>query len=280
MSTVAVVGAGAVGGAVVQALAEGRRVSRIVLIDQAGPAAGKALDIQQAGAIIGGTARISATDDIAAAIGAAVCVVADRVDPDEGEWHGDDGFTLLSRLLPFTGEAPVILAGTTQHELVARAAAELRTPRHRILGSAPEALTSAIRAVVAAEVSCSPAEVGIAALGVPGGFVVPWDQATIAGFALTRTISQAQLARLEARVARLWPPGPFALGAAAAWLAEAMIGRSRSTFQAFTLLNGELGIRNQVGALPVRLGPTGVVAVTLPELSTRDRVRLQTVLGE
>src|SRR6185503_17434635 len=122
-----------------------------------------------------------------------------------------------------------------------RAVRELGAPRERLLGSAPLALASAIRAVVALEVQCSPAEVSLAVLGTPGGFVVPWSEASIGGYALDRVLSQATLARLEARAGKLWPPGPYALGTAAALTADAILRSSRHSFNAFAFLGEEFG---------------------------------------
>ena len=52
MTTVAVIGAGDVGGAVAHALAAGETIHCVLLVDSsAGIASGKALDIQQSGAI-------------------------------------------------------------------------------------------------------------------------------------------------------------------------------------------------------------------------------------
>ena len=54
MSTVCIIGAGELGGACAHALARSERVRRVIILDDAaGVAAGKALDIQQAGAIDG-----------------------------------------------------------------------------------------------------------------------------------------------------------------------------------------------------------------------------------
>ena len=73
MATVAIVGAGDIGGACAQALAAHDRVGHILLIDAAAnAAAGKALDIQQSGAISGFHARLEATGDESRAIGCAV----------------------------------------------------------------------------------------------------------------------------------------------------------------------------------------------------------------
>src|SRR5439155_1538650 len=72
MTTVAILGAGDLGGAVAQALAARDRVARVVLIDPGTTvAAGKALDIQQSGAVHAFHAKLTGTDDLSRAAGAA-----------------------------------------------------------------------------------------------------------------------------------------------------------------------------------------------------------------
>jgi malate dehydrogenase len=282
MTAVAIIGAGDLGGAVAQALAARDRVARLVLIDPAGTvAAGKALDIQQSGAVHGFHARLTGTDDLSRAAGAAVCVLADRGGAPQGEWQGEEALTLVTRLLAYIGDAPLVFAGTEQSDVVLRVAREHHAPRHRLIGSAPEALASAVRAIVALEARCSPDEVSLSVLGAPpAGFVVPWSEASVAGYALDRVLTQVQLARLEARSAKLWPPGPLTLGVAAARMVEAIVRSSRRSFSALTLLGGEFGVRNRVGALPVLLGGGGIVDVRVPTLNTRERVHLETALGQ
>ena len=152
--------------------------------------------------------------------------------------------------------------------------------RERLVGSASEALVGAITAIVAMEAGCSPAEVLLTVLGAPpSGFVVPWSEASIGGYSLERVLSQVQLTRIEARAARLWPPGPFALGLAAARVTEALVQSSRRAFSVLTVLGGEFGVRGRVGALPVILSPEGIAHTRVPTLNTRERVRLETALG-
>ena len=101
MATVAIVGAGSLGGAVAQALAARDRVRRILIVDAAaGVAAGKALDILQSGAVSGAHTRLEGTDDLTRVVGAAACVIADRHGPPESEWGGEEGLALLRQLLP------------------------------------------------------------------------------------------------------------------------------------------------------------------------------------
>jgi len=285
MTTVAIVGAGDIGGATAQALASCDRVSRVLLVDAAGDAAaGKALDLQQSGTVTGSHARLAGTGDESRLAGCDVCVIADRFGAHAGEWQsewrGEDGLSMLTRIVLCLADAPIVFAGASQVELLSRAADDTRIRRERLIGSSPEALASAITAIVAMEAGCSPREVMLTVLGTPpAGFVVPWSEASIGGYLMQRVLSQVQLARIEARAARLWPPGPYALGAAAARVTEAILSGSRRSFSVLTQLEGEFGVRHRAGALPARLAARGIVQTRDPELSTREHVRLQTALG-
>lgn len=281
MITIAVVGAGEVGGATAHALAARDSVGRVLLIDpSAKVAAGKALDIQQAGAVAGFHARLEGTDDFTRAIGCAVCVIADRFGSDSSGWAGDDGLAMLGRLVPLLSGAPLVFAGSSQEELLDRASRELQVSRSRLIGSASEAFRSAVRAIVALEAGCSPGDVSVAVLGrPPDGLVVLWSDVSIAGHGIAHRLEPVQITRLETMVDRLWPPGPYALGLAAAQVAEAITTSSRRTWSVVTALAGEFGVKEGVGILPTSLAPRGIAAVFAPELTGRERVSVQTALN-
>jgi malate dehydrogenase len=281
MATVAIIGAGDIGGACAQALASRGHVSHILVIDPAAKAAsGKALDIRQAGAIGGFHAQLDGTDDWSRATGSDVCVIADRLAPGSPEWQGEDGLSMIRQLAPSLADGPLVFAGVMQGELIAASVREARVSRRRVIGSAPEALAAAIAAIVAMEAGCSPDEVSLAVLGAPpASFVVPWSDASIGGYALDRALSQAQLARIEGRVARLWPPGPYTLGAAAARVVEAILDSSRRSYNVLTVLGGEFGVRDRVGTVPALLASGGIVHTRVPSLNTRERVQLDTALS-
>jgi malate/lactate dehydrogenase len=281
MATVAILGAGDIGAACAQALAAHDRVDHIVVIDtSAGPAAGKALDIRQSCAISSSHVRLEGTADESRAVGCAACVIADRFDGGSAEWQGEEGLSLIKRLAPLVGSAPFVCAGAKQDGLIAAAVREAGVPGGSLIGSAAGALASAAAAIVAVEVGCSPREVSLAVLGTPpASFVVPWSDATVGGFALDRIASQVQLRRIEARVARLWPPGPYALGEAAARIVEAILTSSRQSFTILTMLGGEFGARGRVGAVPALLASHGVALTRVPTLNIRERVQLETALG-
>jgi len=278
--TVCIIGAGDLGGSVAHALARRERVGRVLLIDETGSiAAGKALDIQQAGAIEGFHARVEGSQDLTRVTGCSVCIVADSGKPST-EWQGEAALSMMARLNGFIGEAPTIFAGAGQAALLQAVVLEANVRPERVLGSASEALVGAVKAIVALEAQCSPSEVALSVLGTPpSGFVIPWSEASIAGHAVERVLAQVQTRRIEARVARLWPPGPHALGLAAARVAEAIVMSSRRTQTVLTVLGGEFGVRNRVGLVPCLLGPAGIRHVRLPSLNAREQVQVETVLG-
>lgn len=278
MTTAAVVGAGEIGGTVARAIAASDRVNRVVVVDpRAAAAAGKALDIQQAGPIAGFHTRLAATDDISTLAACAVCIVADSLSSSDGV---DDDAALMRRIAPYLGATPIVFAGASHADLIQYAGTEIGLNRARLIGSAVEAAASTIKALVALETECSPRDVMLTVLGRPPyGLVVRWSEASVGGYALQDLLSQAALARIEARARHMWPPGPYALGTAAARFAEAIVCSSRQFFSAVTLLAGEFGVRNRPGALPVRLGPAGITHTRVPRLTPREGVQLQVALG-
>ena len=280
MLTAAIIGAGDLGGATAHALASRDHLSRIVLVDASGTvAAGKALDIQQMGAVDGFHTRVEGTADTAQIIGCDVCIVADKFGKTSTEWQGDEGTAMLARLRGSLGDAPVVLAGASQGDLLVGAVRDAGLRRTRVIGSAPEAFRSAVTGIVALEARCSPREVRLTVLGAPGRFIVPWSEASIGGYALEHVLTQVQLTRVEARAARLWPPGTYTLGLAAARVAEAVLTSARESLHVLTLLDGQFNAKGRPGALPAVLAPHGIAHLRTPALSVKERVQVESSLG-
>lgn len=274
MATIVILGAGDVGGAVAREIAALDLVSRLILVDDpANIAAGKALDVAQAAPIDGYHTALSGTGDVAAVVGAAAIVMADGRD-DEG------GLALLRRVAGLNQVAPIICAGAGHGSIVEKAVNEAALPRFRVFGSAPEALRSAVVAVTSAEAGAAPADVSLSVLGrPPQHIIVPWDEASIGGRCATNVLSAAQLARLDARIARLWPPGPYALAAAAAAVLRSALTRSPRVHAALVAVTRDEGRPGRSAMLSVTLEPKGIAALVPPSLSTRDRVRLESATG-
>ena len=140
MTAVVVLGAGELGGAVARTLAASGVANRVTIVDDAVDVArGKALDIHQAGALEAMDAEVVGSADLAAVVGAAAIVLADRHGPAPSEWTGEDGLQRLARVRALNPLALIVCAGATQLDLVERAVIEQasiaagcsdRRPRH------------------------------------------------------------------------------------------------------------------------------------------------------
>lgn len=280
MSTVAILGAGDIGGALARELAALEVVSRIVIIDDLGNvAAGKALDVAQSGPVDRYHTALSGTNDLAAVVGARAIVIADRAAQPVEEWIDEGGLSLLKRAAGLNQAAPIICAGARQASIVEKGVNEAGISRLRLFGSAPEAVRSAVIAITAAEAHAAPSDIVLSVLGrPPHNVIVPWDEASIAGRSATNVLSAAQLARLDARIARLWPPGPYALGTAAARLLRTALTRSPRVHAAQVAVTREEGVPGRSAMMPVTLNPSGIASLVPPALSSRDRVRFETAM--
>lgn len=277
MSILAILGAGTLGGAIARAAAGHDIYREVRLIDDDGDvAAGKALDIRQAGPIEGFGTAVVADSNPSAAGGADLLVLAGPAKAHDSEWDADGGLGRLRQVAAFARDALVICAGAGQRRLVERGVAEAGLDRQRLLGSAPEALRGALRAIVALEVGCEASEVALTVLGVPPErVVVPWSQATVGGLSLEALLPPPRYRRLLARAPALWPPGPYALAAATGRVAASLVtGSSRQTC-CFVTVDGEFGTRRQALAAPVRLDDGGVARIVEPVLNAGERGRLE-----
>jgi malate dehydrogenase len=280
MSLVAIVGAGETGGAAARALALRARVDVVRLIDENDSvAAGKALDLLQAGPIRGCDTRVEGATDLGAASGAVAIILADPV--GAREWSGEPGLGVLHRLLRLgcLEHAVLVCAGSGQRTLMQQAFDELGLSRRRVIGSAPEALAATARALVAIEARTTSNQVALTVLGnPPDKIAIPWAEASVGGHSVMSMLTAPQVHRLERRLRGLWPPGPTALGTAAAVFSEAAANGSRRVFSAFVSLDRDNGTKAPVCAWPVSIGPAGLERVTMPVLTGRDRVVVDEVL--
>jgi malate dehydrogenase len=275
LSFIAIIGAGPLGGALAHTLAGRDRVREVRLIDDAERiAAGKALDVLQSSPVENFSTRVVASAALAAAAGAAAIVIADPAS-DQAEHSGEAGLALLRRLMPIDDRAPIVCAGGSQRELIARAVSELHIARPRIVGSAPYALESAVRALAGLAIDASGVEMSLRVVGVPPhAAVVAWEEASAFGQPVAAHLAPHQIAALNARLPGLWPPAPYALASAAARVVEAIASGSRRRFSCFVSLP-----RQNVVAMPVELGEDGVRRVLEPVLTRQERTRLENAIA-
>ena len=279
MSMVAIIGAGPLGGALAQALAERDRVSEVRLIDPEGRIAdGKALDLLQSAPVEQFSTQLTAAHSYAAAAGADAIVFADPA--ATGEIAGDAGLPIVRQIARLDTRAPLLFAGGGARALMQIALTELRVAPHRVLGSAPLALESSVVALAAALADVSPADLSIGIAGVPPHHAaIGWDAATAFRQPIGATLPPHVIAGVSARLPALWPPAPFTLAAAAARVAEALTHGSRRRYTCFAAIDVADAGRNIVAAVPVEIRKGGVARTLVPALSRHELTIFENGLG-
>ena len=275
MGVIAIIGAGPLGGALAQALAERDRVREVRLIDPEGRVAdGKALDLAQSAPVEQFTTRVTAAQSYAAAAGADAIVFADPI--GSGDLSGDAALPIVRQIARLDAEAPLLFAGGGARSLMAMAIGELHVAPRRVLGSAPLALVSSVRALAAALLDVSPADLSIGIAGVPPrDAVIGWDAATAFHQPIAAILPAHQIAATTARVPAMWPPAPYALGSAAARVAEALAHGSRRRYTCFAAVDvADVG-RNVIAAVPVEIRKGGIARTLTPALSRHERTAFE-----
>ncbi|BCS35796.1 hypothetical protein TBR22_A50300 [Luteitalea sp. TBR-22] len=248
MPFVAILGAGPLGGALAYALASRARFDEVRLIDpEKTLAAGKALDILQSGPVDGYSTRVTGSASLEAATGAWVSILADPISPDP--------LSHLEQLHKRSPGALIVCADAAHQLVVARGVATGAVPPDRIVGAAPTAAAAAARALLALDADVSPAvvHVGIAS-GAPGPCVIDWARTSVDGVPAEVACRRDQRERVDARLAGLWPPGPYTLGAAAARVAEAAWFGSRQVYPCWWVTDGGA---TPAGVSSLRFSPGG-----------------------
>jgi len=274
MSLIAIIGAGPIGSTLAHKLAGRSRVREIRLIDkEVRIAQGKALDIQQSGPVEGFSTTLSGAESLHASAGADAIVLADAAS-GAGEHAGEAGLAILRQIIAAGVSGPFLFAGASQRDVMKRALTELPVAQSKIIGAAPFALESALCAVCGVIADCSALDVSLSVAGLPpNGAVVAWQEGSIGGSPLTSVLAPHDMASIAARIPGLWPPGPYALGSAAARLTEALVLGSRRRFSCFV----DQG-RGRIIALPVELERGGIKRLIQPVLTSLERTAFENAL--
>jgi malate dehydrogenase len=240
-------------------------------------AAGKALDIAQSAPVDGFATRLASATVLTAAAGADVIAIADA-GASGNEYDGEAGLGILRQLAALETRAPLVFVGAGQRQLMTRGVTELHLPRPRLLGSAPGALESALRALAGVMLDVSALDLALRVVGTPPArAVVAWEAATASAMPLDGQLPPHAVAALQTRIPGIWPPGPYALASAAARVIDGIVTRSRSRYSCFVAI--ERGaVRCAVTAMPVELNEGGIAKVLEPALTRQEQTLLENAI--
>ena len=288
---ITVIGAGNVGATLAQRLAE-RDYADIVLVDIVeGLPQGKALDILQAGPVVGYDSLVTGTNGYEETAGSDVVVVTSGVARKPGMSRDDLVMTnagivagVVRQAAAASPEAVLIVVSNPLDAMAQVALAVSGFPRERVIGMAGVLDTARLRTFVAQELGASVRDVSAHVLGGHGDTMVPLTElTTVAGTPVDRLIPAERLAQIVQRtrdggaeIVSLLKTGSayYAPSAAVAQMIDAILLDTRQILPCSVHLEGEYGVSGVFSGVPARLGYGGLIEVIEVDLSGPDLTAL------
>jgi malate dehydrogenase len=288
---VTVVGAGNVGATCAQELARGDYCD-VALVDiKEGLAEGKALDINQAGAVLGYEPRVTGSTDYDITGGSDVVVITAGV-PRTGDMSRDDLVatnekivgSVTEQVVAHSPDAVLIVVSNPLDAMCHVAKNVSGWPKNRVVGMAGILDTARFATFIAWEAGASAKDVTAMVLGGHGDQMVSVVSATtVGGVPLRKLVSDDRIAELVARtgggggelVKLLGTSAWYAPGAAAAQMVDSIMLDEKRVLPCTTYLEGEYAIDDLYMGVPVKLGAGGVEEIIELDLSEDEQRLLQ-----
>jgi malate dehydrogenase len=286
---VTVVGAGNVGATCAQELAR-RDYCDVALVDiKEGLAEGKALDINQAGAVVGYEPRVTGSTEYDITAGSDVVVITAGV-PRTGDMSRDDLVSTNEKIVGSVTEQvvkqspdAVLIVVSNPLDAMCHVAKNVSGwPKNRVFGMAGILDTARFATFIAWETGASVKDVTAMVLGGHGDQMVSVVSATaVGGVPLRKLVSDDRIAELVARTAKgggelvglLGTSAWYAPGAAAAQMVDSIMLDEKRVLPCTAYLEGEYGIEDLYMGVPVKLGAAGIEEIIELDLS-EDEQRL------
>ncbi len=291
-SKITVVGAGFVGSTLVQRLAE-RDYADIVMFDIVpNMPQGKALDMLQAGPVLGYDSLITGTNDYADTANSDIVVVTSGFPRKPGMTRDDlvkknqEVITQVTEQVVKFSPNCIMVMVTNPLDAMAQLALHISGfPRERVLGMAGVLDTARFRTFIAQEVGASVRDVQAYVLGGHGDTMVPLSRmCTVAGVPISKLISEERIEQIVARtrdggaeIVKLLGTGSayFAPSAAVLQMVDSILLDKKMIVPCAIYLQGEYGIKGLFVGVPAQLGAKGLEKVVQVELSESEQAALQ-----
>src|SRR5438270_9118155 len=289
---ITVVGAGNVGATLAQRLAE-RGYADIVLVDIVeGLPQGKALDMLEAGPIVGYDSTIVGTNGYEETAGSSLCVITSGVPRKPGMSRDDLVKTNQNIVRGVTQELvrrspdAILIVVSNPLDAMAQLSFEVsKFPRERVLGMAGVLDTARFRTFIARELEVSVRDVQAFVLGGHGDTMVPLARmCTVAGVPISRLIPGERIEQIVQRtrdggaeIVNLLGTGSayFAPSASVLQMVDSILLDKKMIMPCAAYLQGEYGIKNLYVGVPAKLGARGLEQVVEVELTENEQALLQ-----
>ncbi len=299
---ITIVGAGFVGATTAHWLAE-RELGDIVLLDipqtETMPK-GKALDLSEAGPVLGYDTHVVGTTDYADTANSDVVVVTAGVARKPGMTREDlvginqKIITDVANNIASSSPNAIVVVVTnpldTMTYLMYRVLSQKGFPSKRVMGQAGVLDSARMRTFMAMEFNCSVENTHAFVLGGHGDEMVPLVRySTIAGIPLPDLIKMGWTSqeKIDAIVQRTRSGGAeivnllktgsayFAPGASVAEMVEAILKDKKLIRPCAALLEGQYGLKDMYFGVPVVLGRNGIEKIIEVELNEAENAMMQ-----
>lgn len=291
-SKITVVGAGFVGSTLVQRLAE-RDYADVVMYDIVpNMPQGKALDMLQAGPVLGYDTLITGTNDYADTANSDIVVITSGFPRKPGMTRDD----LVKKNQEIVGQVTqeivkhspntIIIMVTNPLDAMAQLALHVSGfPRERVIGMAGVLDTARFRTFIAQELGASVRDVQAYVLGGHGDTMVPLSRmCTVAGVPIAELLPAERIEQIVQRtrdggaeIVKLLGTGSayFAPSASILQMVDSILLDKKMILPCAVFLQGEYGIHNLFVGVPAKLGAKGLEEIIQIELSESERGLLQ-----
>ena len=288
---ITVVGAGNVGGTAAQEIAR-RDYADVVLVDIVeGLPQGKALDMNEAGPVLGYAPRIVGTNGYEETAGSDVVVITSGVARKPG-MSRDDLVTTNQGIVGSVAKQAIaaspnaiLLVVANPLDAMCHVAKDVSGfPKERVFGMAGILDTARFRAFIAWETGASPRDIQALVLGGHGDQMVPVVSATtVGGVPLRKLASEDRIQSIVERTRQgggeivnlLKTSAWYAPGAAVAQMVDSIVLDQKRVLPCTAYLEGEYGINGLYIGVPVKLGAGGVEQIIQLDLTDQERQELR-----
>ncbi len=290
---VSIIGAGSVGAACAQRIAE-RGYADVVLLDIVeGLPQGKALDILESAPILNFDSHLSGTNNYQDTADSDVVIITSGSARKPGMSREDLLLTNMKIVAEVTrnvaSHSPdciIIMVTNPVDAMVYLALNVSKFPRNSVFGLSGVLDGARLSSFIAAELEVSGEDVSACVLGEHGkNMVVVPRLSTVNGTPITKILPQETIDKLVERtigggaeIIGLLKTGSafYAPSAAVVQMAEAIILDKKKILACAAYLEGEYGIKDTVISVPVKLGRGGIKQVIELELTPEEKEQLTT----
>jgi len=287
---VTVVGAGNVGATCAQVLAQ-RDYADVVLVDiKEGLPQGKALDINQMGAVLGYEPNVTGSNDYDATAGSEVVVITAGLPRSPGMSRDDLVQTnekivkdVTKKVAASSPDAILIVVSNPLDAMCHVAKSVSGFPKERVLGQAGILDTARLQTFIAWETGASVKDVSAVVLGGHGDQMVSVISATtVGGVPIRKLVSDEKIDAMVQRTAKgggelvqlMGTSAWYAPGAASAQMVDSIMLDEKRVLPCTAYLEGEYGIDGLYMGVPVKLGAKGIEQILEVDLDDAEQAAL------